>query len=91
MPQACVRAAFQSLDAAATPNSAARQQCCPGRVFNQANSDNFRRPGGSRSDCTAVIRQPGNSWSAQAAALTARYNQLEEKRAGKYPGKYRPG
>lgn len=73
---AAVSAAFQSLDAAATPNSAARQQAIQA-AFNQA--------AGQLSGVPAVrdllAQQLFAAWqqlSAQAAALTARYNQLEE-------------
>ncbi len=73
---AAVSAAFQSLDAAATPNSAARQQAIEA-AFNQA--------AGQLSGVPAVrdliAQQLFAAWqqlSAQAAALTARYNQLEE-------------
>ncbi|MDC7860338.1 autotransporter outer membrane beta-barrel domain-containing protein [Pantoea ananatis] len=73
---AAVSAAFQSLDAAATPNSAARQQAIQA-AFNQA--------AGQLSSVPAVrdllAQQLFAAWqqlSAQAAALTARYNQLEE-------------
>lgn len=73
---AAVSAAFQSLDAAATPNSAARQQAIQA-AFNQA--------AGQLSGVSAVrdllAQQLFAAWqqlSAQAAALTARYNQLEE-------------
>ncbi|MCW1832346.1 autotransporter domain-containing protein [Pantoea ananatis] len=73
---AAVSAAFQSLDAAATPNSAARQQAIQA-AFNQA--------AGQLSGAPAVrdllAQQLFAAWqqlSAQAAALTARYNQLEE-------------
>lgn len=73
---AAVPAAFQSLDAAATPNSAARQQAIQA-AFNQA--------AGQLSGVPAVrdllAQQLFAAWqqlSAQAAALTARYNQLEE-------------
>lgn len=73
---AAVSAAFQSLDATATPNSAARQQAIQA-AFNQA--------AGQLSGVPAVrdllAQQLFAAWqqlSAQAAALTARYNQLEE-------------
>ncbi|ASN18005.1 autotransporter domain-containing esterase [Pantoea ananatis] len=73
---AAVSAAFQSLDAAATPNSAARQQAIQA-AFNQA--------AGQLSGVPAVrdliAQQLFAAWqqlSAQAAVLTARYNQLEE-------------
>lgn len=73
---AAVSAAFQSLDAAATPNSAARQQAIQA-AFNQA--------AGQLSGVPAVrdllAQQLFAAWqqlSAHAAALTARYNQLEE-------------
>lgn len=73
---AAVSAAFQSLDAAATPNSAARQQAIQA-AFNQA--------AGQLSGVPAVrdllAQQLFAAWqqlSAQASALTARYNQLEE-------------
>lgn len=73
---AAVSAAFQSLDAAATPNSAARQQAIQA-AFNQA--------AGQLSGVPAVrdllAQQLFAAWqqlSAQTAALTARYNQLEE-------------
>ncbi|MCW0349391.1 autotransporter outer membrane beta-barrel domain-containing protein [Pantoea ananatis] len=73
---AAVSAAFQSLDAAATPNSAARQQAIQA-AFNQA--------AGQLSGVPAVrdllAQQLFAAWqqlSAQAATLTARYNQLEE-------------
>ncbi|MHB9808182.1 autotransporter outer membrane beta-barrel domain-containing protein [Pantoea ananatis] len=73
---AAVSAAFQSLDAAATPNSAARQQAIQA-AFNQA----ARQLSGVPAVRDLLAQQLFAAWqqlSAQAAALTARYNQLEE-------------
>lgn len=73
---AAVSAAFQSLDAAATPNSAARQQAIQA-AFNQA----VGQLSGVPAVRDLIAQQLFAAWqqlSAQAAALTARYNQLEE-------------
>jgi len=73
---AAVTAAFQSLDAAATPDNAARQQAIQA-AFNQAAAQLSSVPAVR----DLIAQQLFAAWqqlSGQAAALTARYNQLEE-------------